>query len=316
MKLTKTLPLLAALTLVSTAFAWHEAGHRAVGKIAFDNLDPEVKAMVVNLLKSLPNRATPKNSVAPPDPFHQLPPNFRLVGRPRLARASLEDAAVWPDKVRMTWLHRATWHYINFSINGPGGNAPEIVGTGKAITVLPFLVSILRDPGQPKTKRAMALAWIAHLVGDIHQPLHAVAYVDTAHPGEGDHGGNGYFLNQQGIPVKSPNLHSIWDGVVGEGITDEPALLGRLSLLPPPTEDLLAFDLPNPKPTFLSWAQESVALSKQHVYQLDADGKPGLTASAWLFKKAPYVAGIRAIADQRVHLAGYRLAAVLNAALR
>ena len=61
----------------------------------------------------------------------------------------------------------------------------------------------------------MALAWLLHLVGDVHQPLHTSARV-TDHPGEeeGDRGGNTVLLHREGwFSDRRVNLHSYWDRI-------------------------------------------------------------------------------------------------------
>src|SRR5437667_103063 len=57
--------------------------------------------------------------------------------------------------------------------------------------------------------RAVAVCWIFHLVGDIHQPLHNVAYFSSA-PAfvQGDRGGNKFGVRADG---RKWNLHAFWD---------------------------------------------------------------------------------------------------------
>ena len=60
-------------------------------------------------------------------------------------------------------------------------------------------------------RKAIALTWLFHLVGDVHQPLHTVQIVTTDYP-NGDRGGNA-------ICVRAPSgnsmdLHRFWDGVI------------------------------------------------------------------------------------------------------
>lgn len=53
---------------------------------------------------------------------------------------------------------------------------------------------------------------IIHYVGDIHQPLHAVAEVDSTYP-NGDAGGNyEHIPSEDGVS----NLHSVWDSAIYE----------------------------------------------------------------------------------------------------
>ena len=63
------------------------------------------------------------------------------------------------------------------------------------------------------TTKAVALAWLLHLVGDIHQPLHCSSRVtpDEALP-RGDAGGNTFRLDD------NRNLHGYWDRILGEAI--------------------------------------------------------------------------------------------------
>ena len=51
---------------------------------------------------------------------------------------------------------------------------------------------------------------IIHYVGDIHQPLHAVAEVDATYP-KGDMGGNKEYLPS--TPCGATNLHAVWDSI-------------------------------------------------------------------------------------------------------
>jgi len=61
-------------------------------------------------------------------------------------------------------------------------------------------------------RTAIALAWLFHLVGDIHQPLHA-AQIFTVDYLNGDRGGNEICvrMTQMGQPM---DLHRFWDGVI------------------------------------------------------------------------------------------------------
>src|SRR5207248_1080686 len=60
--------------------------------------------------------------------------------------------------------------------------------------------------------RAVAVCWIFHLVGDIHQPLHNVAYF-SSDPAfvEGDRGGNKFGVRADG---RKWNLHAFWDDLL------------------------------------------------------------------------------------------------------
>src|SRR5207302_908104 len=66
-------------------------------------------------------------------------------------------------------------------------------------------------------KKAIALCWIIHQAGDIHQPLHAISRFSNAFP-QGDRGGNLVhpFPNPRGSRPYSKNLHAYWDDLLGD----------------------------------------------------------------------------------------------------
>jgi S1/P1 Nuclease len=74
----------------------------------------------------------------------------------------------------------------------------------------------VKNNSDPQAK-AIALAWLFHLVGDIYQPLHT-AQLFTVEYLEGDRGGNDICVRvtQAGQPM---DLHRFWDGVITSSST-------------------------------------------------------------------------------------------------
>jgi len=70
---------------------------------------------------------------------------------------------------------------------------------------------MLSDPKTSAEERAAYLAWLIHLVGDIHQPLHCCSLVNETYP-QGDKGGNEFYVKPASRGIK---LHSLWDGLLG-----------------------------------------------------------------------------------------------------
>ena len=84
---------------------------------------------------------------------------------------------------------------------------------------------LLADKSVPARERLMALAFLTHFVGDLHQPMHAGDHADL--------GGNKVAANY-GIIGGRTNLHSIWDGWLAERAISTPpagpaALLAQVS---------------------------------------------------------------------------------------
>ena len=127
---------------------------------------------------------------------------------------SLEDGAVWADCVRSRYKERfyntSSWHYVNVSICRPF-DLPDDLDARFVVARLGRELAIPRDRSKPRVVRLEALLWVAHLAGDIHQPLH----VGDA----GDRGGNQVSVMPQTgrYPV---NLHSEWDRVLADEAID------------------------------------------------------------------------------------------------
>lgn len=308
------------------ASAWNSIGHLAVAKLAYDRLDDAHKTRLFTLLKRHPHFES-----------------FLAAGQP--AEVSEVEwvvlrAAVWPDWVRprdkdtrgadVTRYHRGEDHYINIPLIDP---ADAEAFAGKTL-INPDLTNILcalkqrANELQTKTAddadKAVAVCWLFHLVGDIHQPLHNVAYFSRTWP-KGDLGGNRFGVRVNGRKWK---LHAYWDDLLGEDADytdDSPKRQANLfkqavtlaeSLrgltLSGGDNDRLAKNL-----TFASWSEESFELAKTVAYQKTDGG--GILEGVDVPFKGPipdaakevgpkYAATARAVAEIRVVLAGRRLA--------
>jgi hypothetical protein len=244
-------------------------------------------------------------------------------------------AATWPDFVRfpahpLTHLeNHPKWHYVDFPYETEGvtGPAPELKWDGKSdpanlAEAMQKAMAELNSPLTPKVRKAIAICWVEHLVGDIHQPLHATSWFSKEFP-NGDQGGNLVVIkNGNGEVV---NLHSYWDGI--EGMSMDPADIRK-------TADRIESEHPAAGMKdkiadldVVDWAQESLALAKSVVYlngtlphttrhrgtTFPAATKPVTTMPA----EAPelptgYAEKGLATADERIALGGYRLAAILG----
>ncbi len=125
----------------------------------------------------------------------------------------------WADLVRdEVWSHRKKrydhpdWHYVNhFWTPGPAGPRalPERGTLGELSIRLRESIAKTSNPALAAPDRAVALAWVLHLTGDAHQPLHSSGRVTSREP-KGDRGGNDFALGD----LESPNLHALWDSIL------------------------------------------------------------------------------------------------------
>lgn len=202
--------LIAAMALLfggPAAHAWGCQGHEAVALIAEMHLNPHALAMVNQILKDGPidpalNRYCKETGLTP-----------------------MADAATWPDDIRSVRPDATNWHFIDIprgasksdiekycEVPEAPGSATPPVSTGCITKALREQIAFLRAPESSPQKRADALRFVIHFVGDIHQPLH-----DTTN---NDRGGNCVAVEYLGVESQlrnpqtesySPNLHGVWD---------------------------------------------------------------------------------------------------------
>jgi hypothetical protein len=255
--------LLACLALAgaapSPALAWGKTGHRVVAARADAQLSGLARAHVKELL----------------------------------GVESLDEAATWPDDMRSApgqfWQKTATpWHYV--TLNGiVYDHAPP---EGDALDALNRYRATLQDPNANIADKQLALRFIVHLVGDLHQPLHVGKCCDK--------GGNEVKVKWFGRDL---NLHSVWDSALVEeeqlSFTELAAKLQRHTS----NADVLAWWDINPR----DWISESAQL-RETVYpernRKDPKAPPELSYG-YVYKYTPLM-------EHRLKQAGVRLAAYLN----
>lgn len=183
------------------AHAWGCKGHQTVALIAEKHLTPEARQLVEKLL-----------SENPIDPKLR-----RWCGNttPDL----MVDASTWPDDIRNE-RHNGPWHYIDIPRGKHKEALEEYCGTGGCVTrTIEEQRAILKDKSADSLKRAEAVRYLIHFVGDMHQPLHTI--------NNADNGGNCVpvkYLHYEPLPNPqhpereeySPNLHQIWDTEIVE----------------------------------------------------------------------------------------------------
>jgi hypothetical protein len=290
MKLRASLIALLVAAAPLPAHAWGYQGHRIVAALARSYLTPQVKAKIDALL------AEDTDTLVPHD---------------------MLSAATWADTWRNTHRETSEWHFVDLEIDKPDlaaacfGHPPALVpasaGPEKSCLTdrLTAFTAELNDPATPKAERILALKYVLHFMGDIHQPLHAADHED--------HGGNCVLLDL-GDPMPT-TLHSYWDSRVIGKMGEPWFLTGEVkrSITPTLKAGWQAGDA-------ASWAMESYAIAKSTVYSLPAKAgcdEPGTTTpTAPITLPAGYEAAARGAITTQLGRAGVRLAYVLNRAFR
>ena len=193
-RLIVVLAAIAAIAVADSARlrAWGPQGHRLVGQIAAARLSPIAQANVAWLLD----------------------------------KRSLADISSWADQNIDGNAQTAPWHYLNIPPDAtsydrdrdcplqPGVAAGSRNDRWRDCVVDRILYSQdrLANTALDRADRAIALKYLVHFVGDLHQPFHALGV---------ERGGNGILVNVFGSPTcgsgptPSPcNMHGVWDSIL------------------------------------------------------------------------------------------------------
>ena len=277
---------LASLALPAPALAWGDEGHRVVALIARSYLAPEVRTKVDAILASDPDALT---------------------------ASDMASRATWADAWRGAG-HRetASWHFVDLEITAPDLRSacfgfpapanPASAGPAQDCVVdkvREFTVE-LASPRTPRPERVLALKYLLHLVGDLHQPLHS--------SDNQDRGGNCVLVSLGG--ARTVNLHAWWDTVVVGELGGDPVALAS-SLRARITRAQLALWRTGDAG---SWAQEAFGIARATAYRIGSPPGCNLDAAP-IPLPAGYDSAARAAAAIQLERAGVRLAVVLNTAL-
>ncbi|HEV2700910.1 MAG TPA: S1/P1 nuclease [Steroidobacteraceae bacterium] len=288
----------------SPVMAWNDFGHMTVAAVAWQHLRPAARTRVSQLLRLNPDYARWIDGVATQD---------------RDVTAFLR-AATWPDAIKHEPGHlddgespagpdanlnigyedlreHRYWHYVDVPFSTDGTPVPPVPAPNAATRIADFR-QVLADPRAPALLKSYDLTWLLHLVGDIHQPLHAVSRFTQELP-LGDVGGNRVRLC---APPCRRELHFFWDQALGRGTPEQAVALAR--------------HLPTPAPRRVAdtaigaWVEESGELARRVAYASPIGPGSGPYALTDAYRDQA-----RIIAGERVALAGRRLAVLLNGAL-
>jgi len=291
-----------------SASAWDDVGHKITAYIAWQQMTPEVRERVIKILAA----ASEDSQLA----------TFYLPYGSRSDEAKKREffmiAATWADIIRdrnfdnrYKKYHHSNWHYSDTFWTEKDGRveilkAPEEGGLAleKIIEFMKLESSDARD-----SEKALGIAWLEHLIGDLHQPLHASARVTATEP-KGDQGANLFLLTPVGTPRdKQENLHWFWDSIVVRNKPNERdecdadfvdpiarSIMKKYSFQE--MESRLALGDPE------RWKRESFEIASTRLFPADLKRNEMPSSE---YKKAAMK-----IAEERLALAGYRMGALFN----
>ncbi|HJN95279.1 MAG: hypothetical protein CMQ15_02440 [Gammaproteobacteria bacterium] len=320
-RILQLLSLLALFTSAPTVIAWDSIGHRVTAAVALQFISDDKQSLLLELLGQHPRFE---------EDFLDAMPDFIAQGSTAMRQEwLLGQAAFWPDIARgippaaRDRYNHPSWHFIDGAwVRGAAlsqGNIyigiarfPDIQGEEAAtireesmvhnvITALDYNARVLREADRPAADRAVALCWLLHLVGDLHQPLHTGALFSATVLEEGDRGGNG-------IPTDDGTLHARWDRALrDDGIADSVARV--LAQITRPSRPRIR----GVESDWTEWLSESRQLLRSVVYSEEMRAE--IAAADRLQREIQlsnlsesYITQMKQISQQRLGLAGLRLA--------
>jgi hypothetical protein len=188
--------LLIAAAFAPVAQAWGCKGHYITALVAEKHINPNAWAIITQILDAGP-----------------VDPNLsRYCKEP--AGDPFADSSTWADDERSINPSTGGWHFMDIPRGAPPGDVTEYCpeANGCVTKAIADQLALLRESNTPAAKRADALRYVIHFIGDLHQPLHTTS--------NNDRGGNCVPVEFFGKPPSEtnkqsesfqPNLHAIWD---------------------------------------------------------------------------------------------------------
>jgi len=309
---------LLSVALTAPAQAWDSFGHMLVAYAAYQQLTPATQARVTALVKLNPKYTEwdgwvpPGTAAAERDAIVFMiaatwadeiksEPDYSTDGSHNGNRAEGSPNPManegYADKLRHKY-----WHFVDTPFSKDGTPLPAIP-TPNAQDRIALFRSVLSS-SDPDPLKSYDLVWLLHLVGDVHQPLHATTRVSATDP-EGDDGGNGVKLSCSGCPTV---LHAYWDDAAGAGKSVQGTVkqaVAAAKKLPKSPASLAA------KSSEADWVQESFQAAQDDVYKAPVGAGSGSFTLTTAYKSAA-----TKLARARIALAAARLANLLNNELK
>ena len=308
-RISRSLIAVALAAAAAPSFAWNGFGHMVVADVAYRDLEanaPQLLTRINTLLKLNPNYSKWISGVA----------------KSSQEEVAFVQAAHWADDIKDsgsgyyadgtndgdtgvepvasynlgyaptdTAMHKY-WHFIDQGFS-PDGTPVLATPAPNAQDRIALFAQTLASTTATDALKSYDLSWLIHLVGDIHQPLHATTRF-TADATSGDEGGNLVEVSCASSAKCPSELHAVWDDILGTSTSATTAIAYAAALaITTGTIVHAADDV---------WASESLKMAESDAYA----GIGNKTTGTHKLSSA-YLGTALADAKLRVALAGARL---------
>jgi S1/P1 Nuclease len=246
------------------ALAWGRDGHMIVAEVATRHLSPNAYKSISRLLG----------------------------GNPQIAMA---NASNWVDDIREQYREQRVWHFVNIPLGSNGfDRARDCFDDNCVVAQIERDKLLIADSSVPPEQRVIALKYLIHFVGDLHQPLHV--------SDNGDKGGNLVHVRYQD---KITSLRAMWDDVCIKERHIEIRTMAVSKSYPRPLDDIVTGSV-------VDWANEGFLIAKKSIYSPSMKSSPDTITSL----PPTYCAQQITLIAQQLQKAGVRLAYILNDTFR
>lgn len=303
-----SLLIVATLLFSFSAQAWDDVGHKITAYIAWQRMTPDVRERVIKILLA----ASEDSQLA----TFYLPYGSRSDDAKK--REFFMIVSTWADIIRdrnfdtrYKKYHHSNWHYSDTFWTLKGSKIEILKAPDEGGLALAKIIEFdkLERSAANDAQKAIGIAWLEHLIGDIHQPLHTSARVTDLEP-KGDQGGNLFLLTPPGTPRdKQENLHWFWDSIVVRNLPNSKDQCDA-EFVDPIARDIMKkykyakmqgrLALGNPE----EWKKESFEIASTRVFPRDLKRNE--------MPSAAYKKNALKIAEERLALAGYRMGELFN----
>ncbi len=300
----------------SHAWAWGDMGHEVIANIAYSRLTASTQAKVDKIL------AADSSKLTAPD---------------------FASRATWADKYRdadrnsskLQYNATRAWHFadVELDLASPSSNtladldapchqfpalangvvASKGPNTDCVVSKLEQFASELKSPKTSAAEKKLALKFMLHFMGDLHQPLHCANHQDK--------GGNNVLVlfDNHHTAQDSLNLHHYWDTELVQKLANKQNASTLASQLASKISAAKATAWQ--KGSIRDWALESTSAAKKTVYQVQAlphqtmsikDSHGQAKSVEVVMLDSAYANQAKPVVQAQLQKAGVRLAYVLN----
>jgi hypothetical protein len=241
--------------------AWGPEGHQIVARIATRHLKATTVKFIDTILRSDPN-------------------DLENCAKKRPLEDRMACISLWADDIRRDprFQYTRNQHFVDIPIYVPAAErhynpARDCRNDDCIVVAIEKYSRTLADRKAPSATRALALKFLVHFMGDLHQPLHVatdrVLNISDAAQSASDLGGNRKLVNWMGQSSDEfgcLNLHEVWDRYLlmhNKGVSSDQKYAAEL-MASHPREKIRALQ----QGTVLEWVDESYRLAIDHAYGL------------------------------------------------